>query len=328
MRARYVGRKLGFYLVAAWVAVTVNFFLPRLIPGDPVAVIISRQTQSGTVPPGEADALRKLLGLGTGSLLSQYGQYLDQLVHFNFGLSITEFPTPVADVVRPAIAWTLVLVGLATIISFCLGIGLGALAGWKRGTRVDALVPSTTLFTAMPYFWLALLLVYLFSEKWNVLPAQQGYDPALDIGWNSQFLGSALQHSILPALTLVIASIGGWLLGMRNMTVATLSEDFVVAAEARGLSPVRVMTRYAARNAVLPSISGFAVSIGFVISGQIVMEQVFNYPGLGNLLFLAVNNEDYPLMQAIFLTISFAVLGSNLLVDLLYGLIDPRTREA
>jgi peptide/nickel transport system permease protein len=328
VRARYVGRKLGFYLVAAWVAVTVNFFLPRLIPGDPGSVIISRQTQTGSVPPGEADALRKLLGLGSGSLLSQYGQYLDQLVHFNFGLSITEFPTPVADVVRPAIAWTLVLVGLATIISFLLGIGFGALAGWKRGTRIDALVPSTTLLTAMPYFWLALLLVYLFSEKWNLLPAQQGYDPSLDIGWNSQFVGSAIQHSLLPALTLVVASIGGWLLGMRNMTVATLSEDFVVAAEARGLSPIRVMTRYAARNAVLPSISGFAVSIGFVISGQIVMEQVFNYPGLGNLLFLAVNNEDYPLMQAIFLTISFAVLGSNLLVDLLYGLIDPRTREA
>jgi len=328
VRVRYVGRKLGFYLMAAWVAVTVNFFLPRLIPGDPVAVIISRQTQSGTVPPGEAAALRKLLGLGTGSLLTQYGQYLDQLAHFNFGLSITVFPTPVADVVRPAIAWTLVLVGLATIISFGLGIGLGALAGWKRGTRIDALVPSTTLLTAMPYFWLALLLVYLFSEQWNLLPAQQGYDPSLDIGWSSQFVGSAVQHSLLPALTLVVASIGGWLLGMRNMTVATLSEDFVVAAEARGLSPIRVMTRYAARNAVLPSISGFAVSIGFVISGQIVMEQVFNYPGLGNLLFLAVNNEDYPLMQAIFLTISFAVLGSNLLVDLLYGLIDPRTREA
>ncbi|WP_246577585.1 ABC transporter permease [Actinospica durhamensis] len=325
---RYIGRKLGFYLVAAWVAITVNFFLPRLIPGDPVSIIISRQTQSGTVPAGEAAALRKLLGLGSGSLLSQYGQYLDQLVHLNFGLSITEFPTPVADVVRPAIAWTLVLVGLATFISFCLGVGLGALAGWKRGTRIDALVPSTTLLTAMPYFWLALLLVYLFSQKWNLLPAQQGYDPSLDVGWNSAFIGSAIQHSILPAMTLVIASVGGWLLGMRNMTVATLSEDFVVAAEARGLSPVRVLTRYAARNAVLPSVSGFAVSIGFVVSGQIVMEQVFNYPGLGSLLFQAVSNEDYPLMQALFLTISFAVLGSNLLVDLLYGLIDPRTREA
>ena len=327
MRWRYIGRKLAFYLAAAWVAITVNFFLPRLIPGDPVALIIDRQTQSGTVPPGEADALRKLLGLGSGSLFGQYGQYLNQLAHLNFGLSITEFPTPVTDVVRPAIAWTLVLVGVATLISFCLGIGLGALAGWRRGSRIEALVPSTTLLTAMPYFWLALLLVYLFSEKWNLLPAQQGYDPALDIGWNSAFVSSAIQHAILPALTLVLASIGGWLLGMRNMTVATLSEDYVVAAEARGLSPVRVLMRYVARNSVLPSISGFAVSIGFVISGQIVMEQVFNYPGLGNLLFQAVNNEDYPLMQAIFLAISFAVLGANLAVDLLYGFLDPRTKE-
>jgi peptide/nickel transport system permease protein len=328
VRLRYIGRKLGFYLVAAWIAITLNFFLPRLIPGDPVAVIISRQQQSGTVPQGEADALRKLLGLSSGSLLRQYGQYLDSLAHLRFGLSITVFPTPVADLVRQAIFWTLILVGVATVLSFCLGILLGTVTGWKRGSRLDALVPSTTLLTAVPYFWLALLLVYLFANTWQIFPAQGGYDPALDVGWNGPFISSAIQHSLLPAITLIIASIGGWLLGMRNMMVATLAEDYVVAAEARGLSSTRVMVRYAARNAVLPSISGFAVSIGFVVTGQIVMEQVFNYPGIGNLLFAAVQNEDYPLMQGIFLAISFAVLGANLLVDLLYGFMDPRTKEA
>jgi peptide/nickel transport system permease protein len=328
VRLRYIGRKLGFYAVAAWIAITLNFFLPRLVPGDPVAVIISKQQQTGTVPPGEADQLRKLLGLGSGSLLSQYGQYLDSLAHLRFGLSITVFPTPVADLVRQAILWTLVLVGVATVLSFCLGVGLGALAGWKRGSRLDAVVPATTLLTAVPYFWLALLLVYLFADKWQIFPQQGGYDPSLDVGWNGAFVGSAVQHALLPAITLVIASIGGWLLGMRNMMVATLAEDYVVAAEAKGLRPMRVMLRYAARNAVLPSVSGFAISIGFVVTGQIVMEQVFNYPGIGNLLFEAVQNEDYPLMQGIFLAISFAVLGANLLVDLLYGVLDPRTKEA
>jgi peptide/nickel transport system permease protein len=328
VRLRYVGRKLGFYLVAAWIAITLNFFLPRLIPGDPVAVIISRQQQSGTVPLGEADALRKLLGLGSGSLFSQYGQYLNSLAHLRFGLSITVFPTPVADLVRQAVFWTLILVGVATVLSFCLGILLGAVTGWKRGSRLDALVPATTLLTAVPYFWLALLLVYLFANTWQIFPAQGGYDPALDVGWNGPFIASAIQHSLLPAITLIVASVGGWLLGMRNMMVATLAEDYVVAAEAKGLSSTRVMVRYAARNAVLPSISGFAVSIGFVVTGQIVMEQVFNYPGIGNLLFAAVQNEDYPLMQGIFLAISFAVLGANLIVDLLYGFMDPRTKEA
>ncbi len=328
MRLRYIGRKLGFYLVAAWIAVTLNFFLPRLIPGDPVAVIIDKQQQSGTVPPGEADALRKLLGLSSGSLISQYGQYLDSLAHLRFGLSITVFPVPVATLVHQAIFWTLILVGVATVVSFCLGILLGAVTGWKRGSRLDALVPSTTLLTAVPYFWLALLLVYLLSDTWQIFPQQGGYDPALDVGWNGPFVSSAIWHSLLPAITLVLASIGGWLLGMRNMMVATLAEDYVVAAEAKGLSSGRVMIRYAARNAVLPSISGFAVSIGFVVTGQIVMEQVFNYPGIGNLLFQAVQNQDYPLMQGIFLAISFAVLGANLLVDLLYGLLDPRTKEA
>lgn len=328
MRLRYIGRKLGFYLVAAWIAITLNFFLPRLIPGDPVAIIIDKQQQSGTVPLGEADQLRKLLGLGSGSLFSQYGQYLDSLAHLRFGLSITVFPTPVSDLVRQALFWTLILVGVATVLSFGLGIALGAITGWKRGSRLDSLVPATTLLTAVPYFWLALLLVYLFAGKWQIFPEQGGYDPSLDVGWNGAFIGSAIQHSLLPAITLILASIGGWLLGMRNMMVATLAEDYVVAAEAKGLRPMRVMARYAARNAVLPSISGFAVSIGFVVTGQIVMEQVFNYPGIGNLLFSAVQNEDYPLMQGIFLAISFAVLGANLLVDLLYGVLDPRTKEA
>lgn len=328
MRLRYAGRKLGFYLIAAWIATTLDFLLPRLIPGDPVELIMAKQQQTGQVPPGEADALRKLLGLGSGNLFEQYGQYLDSLLHLRFGLSITLFPTPVVDLVRAALFWTLILVGVATVLSFALGILLGTVTGWKRGGRLDALIPATTLLTAVPYFWLALLLVYLLADKWQIFPAQGGYDPSLDVGWNGAFIGSAVEHSLLPALTIIVASVGGWLLGMRNMMVSTLAEDYVVAAEAKGLSSMRVMLRYAARNAVLPSVSGFAVSIGFVITGQIVMEQVFNYPGVGNLLFSAVQNEDYPLMQGIFLAISFAVLGANLIVDLLYGFLDPRTKEA
>jgi peptide/nickel transport system permease protein len=324
--ARYLARKIGFYLVAAWVALTLNFFLPRLIPGNPVEIILGHQARFGTPPPNEAAALTKLLGLGTGSLFSRYWQYLDSLAHLRMGLSVYEFPTPVSSVIRQSILWTVILVGVATVISFFVGTLLGVLAGWKRGTWLDNLVPATTFLTAMPYFWLALLLVYLFTQVVPVFPTSGGYDPADNIGFNGPFLVSAIQHSVLPAATVVISSLGGWLLSMRNMMVSTLSEDYVMAAEAKGISPRKVMIRYAARNAVLPNVSGFAISLGFVVSGAIGMELVFNYPGIGNVLFNAVVNDDYPLMQGIFLVITLTVLAANLLVDLLYVLIDPRTR--
>jgi peptide/nickel transport system permease protein len=326
---RYVLRKLGFYLLAAWVALTVNFLLPQLIPGNPVDDLLTKMSQAGPVPPGEQQVLNRLLGLGSGNIFQRYWQYVDGVAHLRLGLSISNFPTPVSAEIGSAIYWTLVLVGTATVISFVLGIALGTLAGWKRGSRLEAIIPSTTLLTAMPYFWLALILVFVFATNvWHIFPAGQGYNTNsfINVGWNFTFIGSAIQHAILPASTIVISSVGGWLLGMRNMMVSTLSDDYVIAAEAKGLKPRRVMIGYAARNAVLPSISGFAISLGFVVSGAIAMEYVFSYPGIGFQLVNAVGNDDFPLMQGIFLVITFAVLGANLIVDLLHGFVDPRTR--
>jgi len=326
---RYVLRKLGFYLLAAWVALTVNFLLPQLIPGNPVDDLLTKMSQAGPVPPGEQQLLTRLLGLGSGNIFQNYWQYVDGIAHLRLGLSISNFPTPVSAEIGSAIYWTLVLVGTATVISFVLGIALGTLAGWKRGSRLEAIIPSTTLLTAMPYFWLALILVFVFATNvWHIFPAGQGYNTNsfINVGWNFTFIGSAIQHAILPALTIVISSVGGWLLGMRNMMVSTLSDDYVIAAEAKGLKPRRVMIGYAARNAVLPSISGFAISLGFIVSGAIATEYVFSYPGLGEKLVQAVISDDYPLMQGIFLVITFAVLGANMIIDLLHGFIDPRTR--
>ncbi|MFD8383543.1 ABC transporter permease [Streptomyces sp. NPDC059679] len=325
---RYVLRKLGFYAVAAWMAVTVNFFLPRLIPGDPVQLMMARMAQSGPVEPGQEEALASMLGLSHGNILTQYWDYLGSVVHLDFGLSVTYFPSPVTDVLQDALPWTLVLVGAATLISFVLGLTLGTLAGWRRGSWLDSLVPSTTFLAAVPYFWLALLLLYLFSQVWGVLPLGGGYDETLDMGFNGDFLSSAVEHAVLPAATIVLSSVGGWMLGMRNMMVSTLAEDYVTAAEAKGLRPRTVMVGYAARNAVLPSVAGFAISLGFIVSGSLVMEIVFSYPGMGFTLLQAVENTDYPLMQAVFLVITFAVLAANFLVDLVYGFVDPRTRQA
>jgi peptide/nickel transport system permease protein len=325
---RYFARKIAFYVAAAWAAITINFFLPRLIPGNPVEVLLTRLQGQGPVPPQEKGSLELLLGLGQGNLLQRYGGYLDQLAHLQFGRSITDFPTPVAQVVAQALPWTIVLVGVASALAALVGITLGTLAGWKRSAWVDSLVPATTFLTAIPYFWLALVLLYLFASVLHLLPLYGGYNPALQISFSGPFLLSAAEHAILPAATIVISSVGAWMLGMRNMMVSTLAEDYVLAAEAKGISPRKVMLGYAARNAVLPSVTGFAISLGFVVSGQIVMEVVFSYPGIGYTLLQAVSNDDYPLMQAIFLVIALAVLGANLFVDLLYGFIDPRTRAS
>jgi peptide/nickel transport system permease protein len=325
---RYFARKVGFYLLALFGALTLNFFLPRLVPGNPVDILIARMSQNGAPPPGERAALTKLLGLGGGNIFQQYGQYLDQIAHFNLGVSITNFPEPVTQVIATGLPWTLVLVGVSTILAFIIGTTLGALAGWRNSRVLNAIAPATTFLTAVPYFWLALLFLYLFGVVFNIAPINGGYDSSLTPGFNAAFIGSAISHSIVPALTIVLAQLGGWMLSMRNMTLLTRSEDYVVAAAAKGLNPRRILIGYVGRNAVLPSVTGFAVSLGFVVSGSIIMEIVFSYPGIGYLLLQAVQNSDYAQMQGIFLVITLAVLGANFLVDMLYGFVDPRTRQS
>lgn len=324
----YFARKGLFYLVALWAAVTVNFFIPRLMPGTPVDSLMAKLAQrGGTVSPETRRAFELLLG-GTSDepLLAQYWSYLGNMARGEFGVSVSSYPTPVSEVIAGSLPWTVVLVGVATLLSFLLGVTLGMVVGWRRGTWLDSLVPATTVLAAVPYFWLALILVAVFSGSLGWFPLNGGYDVVLDPGWSPEFIGSAVYHGILPALTIMISSVGGWLLGMRNMMVSAGSEDYVLTAQAKGLRGSRVMLRYAARNAVLPSVAGFAISLGFVVSGSIITEQVFSYPGIGSKLLQAVQNNDYALMQGIFLIITVAVLGANLVVDLLYGLIDPRTR--
>ncbi|MFI9815400.1 ABC transporter permease [Saccharothrix variisporea] len=325
---RYYARKLAFYLVAFWAAVTLNFFIPRLMPGNPVDILMAKLAQrGGTVDPAARRAYELLLGSGSDeSLLSQYFAYLGTMFRGDLGVSVSSFPTPVSEIIADALPWTLVLVGIATFLSFALGVVLGTLVGWRRGTWLDSLVPATTVLAAVPYFWLALILVALLASGLGWFPLLGGYDVVLSPGWDLEFLGSAVYHGTLPALTIVLSSVGGWLLGMRNMMVSTTSEDYVLTAKAKGLRDSRIMIRYAARNAVLPSVAGFAISLGFVVAGSIITEQVFSYPGIGSKLLQAVQNNDYALMQGIFLVITVAVLGANLVVDLLYAVIDPRTR--
>jgi peptide/nickel transport system permease protein len=325
---RYFVRKAGFYAVALWAALTLNFLIPRLLPGNPVDILLAKlQQRGGTITPETRRAYELLLGGDTSQpLIAQYGSYLVNVFRGDLGVSVSYFPAPVSEVIGGSLPWTIVLVGLSTVVAAVIGVALGAFVGWKPGTWLDSLVPATTMLAAVPYFWLALILVYVFATTMKVFPSQGGYDVVLDPGWSWEFISSAIEYGFLPAATIVIASLGGWLLGMRNMMVSTLSEDYILTAQAKGLTQGRILRSYAARNAVLPSVAGFAISLGFVVSGSIVTEQVFSYPGIGSKLLNAVTNNDYALMQGIFLFITLAVLGANLVVDLFYGIVDPRTR--
>jgi peptide/nickel transport system permease protein len=319
-------RRLVFYIVTAWAAVTINFLVPRLLPGDPVQSLINKY--QGRLSTDAVKSLYVLFGLDKQTTIWQdYGQYWVNLFRGDFGISFTFFPTPVSEVISQSLPWTLVLVGLSTIIGFVLGTLAGVGLGWRRGTWADALLPVANFFSAIPYFWLGLIAIAIFAVAIPLFPSSGGYDGGLLPDFSLEFIGSALYHGLLPALTIVISSIAGWILGMRNMMVTVSSEDYVTVAQAKGLKERKVMFGYAARNAVLPSISGFALSLGFIVGGTLVTEMVFSYPGIGLTLFQAIGSKDYPLMQGIFLIITLSVLVANMVADFAYAFLDPRTRQ-
>lgn len=323
---KYLIQRIFFYVFTAWAAITLNFFIPRMIPGDPVKALLSRF--QGQMSSDAIASLYVLFGLDQDATLwEQYLDYWGQLFRGDLGLSFTAFPSPVSEVIGDALPWTLGLVGITTIISFFLGTGLGVLAGWRRGSWVDGLLPATTFLSSVPYFWLGLLAIFLLAGPDSFFPSSGGYTPGLVPAWDQYFIPSALQHSLLPALTILISSVSGWILSMRNMMVTVAAEDYITVAHAKGLSDRRVALSYAARNALLPNVSGFALSLGFIVGGTLLVEIVFSYPGLGFLLFRAVTAKDYPLMQGIFLVITISVLVANLIADIVYLMLDPRTRK-
>jgi peptide/nickel transport system permease protein len=321
----FIVRRLVFYVVAAWVALTINFAIPRLVPGNAVESIMSKFTD---LQPSAYRAIEAMLGVGNaGSIWHQYWAYLIDVAHFNLGTSSSEFPAQVSTLLGEALSWTIVLVGSATVIAFAVGTVLGIVAGWRHGGGLDRVLPGLMFLQAIPYFFFALILLELFAVKLHVFPIGQGYGQGLIPGWHWAFIGSAIDHSLLPALTIVLTSIAGWMLQMRNVMITTVGEDYVVAAQAKGLPNRRVIFTYAARNAILPQLQGFGLAIGFVVSGALIMEIVFSYPGIGLLLINAVSSDDYALTQGIFLVITFSVLLANLIVDLIIVFVDPRARS-
>jgi peptide/nickel transport system permease protein len=326
---RYVIRKVVLFVVTLWAALTLNFLLPRMMPGSPVDAAIAKLSQGGQpVTDAQRRAIEIQLGSPHGSLLSQYVDYLGNVVRLRFGTSFSFPNQTVAHTILIALPWTLLLVGITTIVAFVIGTLLGVYAGWRRGTKSDATVTvGATLFAAFPPFWFGLLLLYVLAFKLDAFPIKGGYSPGLTPEWTGSFAANAVSHSFLPALTLAITSLSGWVFGMRNNMINTLGEDYVTFAEANGLRRRTIAVMYAARNALLPNVTAFGLSLGAVVGGSVLVEGVFSYPGLGNLLYTAVINHDYPLMQALFLVITVSMLVAIFVVDLLYARLDPRVRR-
>lgn len=326
---RYFARRIGFFLATLWAAVTLNFVIPRLQPGDPAEVMVRKLAgKDAELNPAAVRAMRAMLGAPHGSLFQQYVDYLKALSHGQFGISYTYYPYPVTTVIGHALPWTLVLVGVTQVLAFVIGVTLGAYAAWRRNTRFDSVVTlGSTFLGTLPGFWIALLLLFAFGYTLGWFPTSGGYEDSMP-GWNAGFALDAALHSVLPAAALLVTAPIGWILGMRNTMVMNLGEDYIRLARAKGLPDRVVALRYAARNALLPSVTGFAIALGGVLGGSILVETIFDYPGMGRLMGEAVGNRDFPLLQALLLFIIVGVLLANLVADLLYGVLDPRARKA
>ncbi len=323
---RYILNRFGFLLISAWAAVSINFVLPRLMPGNPALLMVSRY--AGELTPRALHAIKLQFGVTSAPLLVQYWHYLINLIHGRLGVSLTYYPVPVSRVIASSLPWTLGLAGTATAIAAIAGTWLGIFAAWRRNRWPDSILTTGTTFTgAIPHQWFGLLLLLGLGYGLHWFPVAHAYSTQMTPQWTLAFAENVVYHALLPAITIVVPGLGGWLLHMRNNMMQTIGDDYIVFARAKGVSPRGLMLQHAARNALLPSVTNFAMAIGFVVGGVLLVEVVFSYPGVGYQLFTAVQNEDYPLMQGLFLIISLSVLMVNFLVDLLYAWLDPRSRR-
>ena len=327
---RWFVRRLVFYLFAVWVAVTLNFLLPRLMPGDPLGGVLAHLTPAQIQSnPGIIQTYRDILGGGKGSLGSEYVKYLHHVGTLNFGLSTSNYPEKVTEVVGRTLPYSIFLVGVAFVLAFILGIAVGMIAAWRRGGLVDNfVVPTLMSLGAFPAFFTSLVAVYFLGLKLGWFPIQHAYGSSLIPGFDWPFLSSALRHAELPILVIMLVYAGGWVLNMRTVMINTIAEDYVAMAHAKGLRDRRVMTRYAGRNAILPPLNGFAAQFATAVGGLVFIEFVFSYPGAGLTLQQAALGADYPLTQALLLVFALCVIVANLIMDVFNFVLDPRVRTA
>ncbi|PSR27042.1 MAG: peptide ABC transporter permease [Sulfobacillus thermosulfidooxidans] len=324
---RLVKRILAGIIMVLAVA-SFTFFLVRLMPGNPVEAKYNELILRGMTPVQAMDQVRVMYGfIPHQPLWQQYVLYLNQIIHLNLGRSISYEGIPVLHIILGAAPWTIILVLTGLIASFIVGVLAGVIAAIKRSSPVgNALSLSGSILHGIPQFVMGLFLAYVFTTLWAILPFGAPYNAALTPGFNWPFISSLVRHAILPVATYALSSYGGWLLTMKSSVITVLGDDFILASEVRGLK-MSTQVKYIAHNAILPLFTVFALSIGFMFGGSLFIEDIFDYPGLGNLLLHAINARDYPLMSGAFLLITVAVIISNIFADFLYSVVDPRIRR-
>ncbi len=328
MPADYLLRRVGVFLLIAWLAASLNFFLPRLTGQDPVRVKLLQQAQlGGHVQAGIEEMVREYdrrFGLDR-PLWVQYLAFLRDAARLDFNYSIANYPRTVNEMIAEALPWTVALLGTTTVVSFALGTFLGALLGWPGAPRwMRWLMPPLWALHAIPFFLLGLILIYLFAFRIPVLPMFGGYSAGAFPAFTLAFVVDLVRHAILPALSIVLVATGGWALSMRGMMVTTQGEDYVIFAEAKGLRSLTIFLRYCVRNALLPQATGLALALGQIVSGAVLVEVIFGYPGIGTVLFQAIRENDHFLIQGIVFTVIVALGLATLILDAVYPLLDPR----
>ena len=328
----YFFRSLVRVILTIWIVATLSFFLFRLLPSNPIDVFMQEAIvqRGASVEQARAEATALFAIDLDRPLPLQYQDYMKELATLNLGKSLVSRGTPVSGIILTYLPWTVFTVGLGVVLSFTIGIALGTLMAYRRGSLIDHVLSTFAAFMhGIPQFVLGLLMIFWLGVQWHWIDLSKtrgALSPGVQPGLTGTFVRDVLQHAWLPILAYVLTTISGWMLLMKNATTASLEEDYVTVARARGLSDGRIASAYVARNSILPLVTQAAITFGYALGGSIIIETLFVYRGIGNRLFEAVNQRDYPLMQGILLVLTAAIIFSNLLADLLYGQIDPRVR--
>lgn len=327
---RYILRRLIIYLFTLWGAISLSFLFVRLIPGDPIEALLTQlelQGQYQAVDTSEAvsEYYKREFGL-EGSLWSQYWNYMDRVVlHFDFGPSLLSYPKPATELIMRGLPWTIGLVTVSTVLAWIVGVISGALVGWTRRSPISGFVTNICLATSnIPGYLFALWFVFIFAYRLGWFPSNGAYDTSLERGWNIEFIASLIRYGTLPVLSTALVTSTMWLIGTRALVVNILGEDYLTFAAAKGLTPTQILFKYVMRNAWLPQIQALGLALGAVVSGNVLIESLFRYPGVGQLLINAANVKDVNTMMATTTLLIVMVLTANLLIDLTLPLFDPR----
>lgn len=330
--AAYVLRRFGLFLITLWGSLTASFFFFRLLPGDPIRAYVGQLQQRGNITTFTSDEdmiahYQREFGLD-GSLLNQYVNYFRRLfLDFDLGPSVLSYPTPAVDLIARALPWTVGLIGVATIVGWLLGIILGTLVGWNRRRSWAEVVTNGALaFSHLPAYFVALFLIIFLSYRFELLPASGAFNNAMNPEWSWAFIVSVIKYGTLPVLANVVVAVANWMLSTRALVVSILGEDFLTFAGAKGLTPRRILRSYVLRNAWLPQIAALGMALGGVVSGNVLIERLFRYPGVGNLLIDSVLIKDVNTAMAVVTMLIVLVLTINLIIDLVLPLIDPRVK--